>query len=236
MTHRVLRAGLLADVCGQRASGPSNRASVAPSAKVAAPAPVKPEYTTRAEHDLDGIGKFYMGREIAKVMGHESARWLERPQRERQEHGAAMLAALKIKAGDVVADIGAGSGYYTTRLARIVGVKGRVKAVDIQQEMLDLIRKREKRMALRNIDLVLGQTDDPKLEPESVDLVLMVDVYHEFDRPFEMMQHIVKAPQAWRAGGLRRVQGRGSQHPHQAPAQDEREAGAQGDGAVPPYA
>ena len=109
-------------------------------ARVAASAPAPPDYTARAIHDPNGTGKFYMGREIAKVMGHESAKWLERAQRERQEQVPRMLASLKIRPGNVVADIGAGSGYHTIRLARLVGPDGRVKAVDIQQEMLDLIR------------------------------------------------------------------------------------------------
>lgn len=163
---------------------------------VATTRPAAAEYTTRQDHDPDGIGKFYMGREIARVMGHEAARWLDRPEREQQEQGLRMLAALKVRPGDVVADIGAGSGYYTFRLARMVGPKGRVKAVDIQQEMLDLIRKRQRRERLRNIDLVLGDSGNPNLDPESLDLVLMVDVYHEFDMPFEMMQHIVDSLKA----------------------------------------
>jgi ubiquinone/menaquinone biosynthesis C-methylase UbiE len=192
MSRRVLFAIVFALSTADGALSPHARAVPLP-ARATASAPAPPDYTTRAVHDPNGIGKFYMGREIAKVMGYESAKWLERAQRERQEQGARLLASLKIRPGDVVADIGAGSGYYTFRLARLVGPGGRVKAVDIQPEMLDLIRKRQSRQGFRDIDLVLGRADDPNLPPESVDLVLMVDVYHEFEWPFEMMQHIVRA-------------------------------------------
>src|SRR5207253_1475652 len=98
-----------------------------------------PGYESRQQHDPDGIGKFFMGREIAHVMGHQAADWLERPEREQEERPDLLLPALKIKAGDAVADIGAGTGYYTRRLAKLAGEKGTVYAVDIQQEMLDLL-------------------------------------------------------------------------------------------------
>src|SRR5437867_2954666 len=96
-------------------------------------------YETRAEHDPNGIGKFYMGREIALVMGHQAADWLERPERDEEERPGLLLDALMIKPGDVVADIGAGSGYFTRRLSKLVAENGLVYAVDIQQEMLDLL-------------------------------------------------------------------------------------------------
>ena len=99
-------------------------------------------YELRKEHDPDGIGKFYMGREIAQVMGHEAAGWLERPEREKEEQPTKLMEALKLKPGDVVADVGAGSGYFTFRIAEVVGDKGKVLAVDIQPEMLDIIRKK----------------------------------------------------------------------------------------------
>ncbi len=136
----------------------------------------------------DGIGKFYFGREIAHVMGHQGADWLERTEREEEERPSAAIEALKLKAGDVVADIGCGTGYFSWRMARKVGAKGRVYGVDIQPEMLELLAAQMKQRGVTNVVGVLGTVADPKLPPASVDLVLMVDVYHEFDHPFEMME------------------------------------------------
>src|SRR6266571_4821065 len=150
-------------------------------------------YEYRREHDPNGIGKFYLGREIAHVMGHQAADWLERPEREAEEKPDLLLEALKLKPGDVVADIGAGTGYYSWRMAKLVGDQGLVYAVDIQQEMLDLLAKKMAERKISNVKGVLGTLTDPKLPANSVDLVLMVDVYHEFDHPYEMMQAICKA-------------------------------------------
>ena len=154
--------------------------------------PPKDRYETRKDHDPNGIGKFYMGREIAQVMGHEAAGWLDRPEREKEENPTKLMEMLPIKAGDVVADIGAGSGYYTFRLAEKVGTKGKVLAEDIQKEMLDIIRKRMKQQKLSNVEPVQGTLTDPKLPANSVDLILLVDVYHEFDHPYEMTEAMVK--------------------------------------------
>src|ERR1700682_6101373 len=104
----------------------------------------KSRYEMRKEHDPDGIGKFYMDREIAQVMGHEGAGWLERPEREKEENPPKLIKALKVKEGGGVADIGAGSGYHAFRMAPLVGAKGKVLAVDIQPEMLALIRQKMK--------------------------------------------------------------------------------------------
>jgi len=153
--------------------------------------PPAPSYETRAEHDPNGIGKFYMGREIAHVMGHEGAGWLERPGREQEERTDLALAALKIKPGDAIADIGAGTGYYTRRLAKLVGTNGTVFANEIQQEMLDDLMKNAAAENIRNIKPVLGTITDPKLPARSVDLILMVDVYHEFDHPHEMIEAMI---------------------------------------------
>jgi SAM-dependent methyltransferase len=153
----------------------------------------KPRYETRKEHDPDGIGKFYLDREIAQVMGHLAADWLERPEREQEEQPNKLLEALKIKKESVIADIGAGSGYFTFRLAKQVGPKGKIYAVDIQPEMLDIIRQKMKTQEVENVEPILGQEDDPKLPANAVDLILMVDVYHEFAYPYEMTEAMVRA-------------------------------------------
>jgi gamma-glutamyltranspeptidase/glutathione hydrolase len=152
-----------------------------------------PRYEVRQDHDPDGIGKFYMGREIAQVMGHQAADWLERPEREKEEAPSKMLTALKLKPGDVVADVGAGSGYHTFRMSKMVGPKGKIYAVDIQPEMLAIIRARMKTGKVSNVIPVKGTVTDPRLPAGAIDMGLMVDVYHEFDHPFEMTQALVKA-------------------------------------------
>ena len=164
-----------------------------PSPRADTPRPPEARYEQRAFHDPNGTGKFYMGREIAQVMGHLAAGWLDRPEREREEEPARLMAALKLKPGDVVADIGAGSGYFTFRLAEAVGPRGKVMAVDIQPEMLAIIRKRMAERKVANVVPVLGAITDPKLAPNSVDLILMVDVYHEFSHPWEMTNSMIKA-------------------------------------------
>ena len=150
-------------------------------------------YEYRQEHSPDGIGKFYMGREIAHVMGHQAADWLERPEREEEEKTELLVESLKVKPGDVVADIGAGTGYFSRRLAPKVGGKGRVLAVDIQKEMLDSLSQRMAELKIANVNPVLGTISDPKLPLRSVDMVLMVDVYHEFSHPYEMMEGITRS-------------------------------------------
>jgi precorrin-6B methylase 2 len=163
-----------------------------PQGRQALPAKAPPaRYEYRKDHDPDGIGKFYMGREIAHVMGHLAAGWLERPERVKEEQPEKLLAALDLKPGLVVADIGAGSGYHTFRIAKRLGPRGKVLAVDIQKEMLDLIRARIKKDKVTNVEPIAGTITDPKL-PVKVDLILMVDVYHEFSHPFEMTEALVK--------------------------------------------
>jgi putative membrane-bound dehydrogenase-like protein len=167
--------------------------------KKGAPAPKKqpPRYTTRQNHDPNGIGKFYMGREIAHVMGYgvggEGARWLERDNREEEERSSKMIEELKLQPGQVVADIGAGTGRLTLMMAEKVGNDGKVLAVDVQQEMLDIISVKLKQRSIKNVELVKGTQKSPKLKAESLDLALFVDVYHEFAFPYEMMVEISKA-------------------------------------------
>ncbi len=140
----------------------------------------------------DGIGKFYMGREIAQVMGHLGAGWLERPSREREEAPQTLIKALNLKPTDVVADIGAGTGYFNFRISPLVP-QGMVLAVDVQPEMLAMMERTKREMHVANVKTVLGSTTNPNLKDSSVDLALMVDAYHEFDHPREMMQAIVQA-------------------------------------------
>lgn len=150
-------------------------------------------YEFREIHDPDGIGKFYMGREIAHVMGYVAANWLERPEREKEEGTSKLVKALDLKPGMVVGDIGAGSGVLTLPMAGRVGPKGKVIAVDVQQEMLDLLSVKLRARRIRNVELVLGNEKSPELPAESLDLALMVDVYHEFAYPYEMMRALSKA-------------------------------------------
>ncbi len=140
----------------------------------------------------DGTGKIYMGRDIAQVMGHRGAGWLERSDRKDEERTDLLLKALELKEDDVVADIGAGSGYFTLRLSKLVP-EGTVLAVDIQPEMLEMIRDKMQQEPLDNVKTVLGEIDDPALPVGTVDLVLMVDAYHEFSHPREMMTSIVSS-------------------------------------------
>jgi ubiquinone/menaquinone biosynthesis C-methylase UbiE len=129
-------------------------------------------------------------RRIAQVMGVGGADWLVRPEREAEEHPDQALDLLKIQKGSTVADIGAGAGYFTLRLAERVGPSGVVYGEDIQPGMLDLLRKNMRKRRLTNVRAVLGTIDDPKLPKESLDLVLLVDVYHEFSEPEKMLERI----------------------------------------------
>jgi ubiquinone/menaquinone biosynthesis C-methylase UbiE len=158
-----------------------------------APPASPPRYEEKTDHDPNGTGKFYMGREIALVMGHEAAGWLDRPEREKEEQPDRLVELLKFKPGEVVADVGAGSGYLTFRVAEEVGAAGKVLAVDVQPEMLAIIRKKMAVRDVKNVEPVLGTEADPKLPPASVDTIIMVDVYHELSQPYEMTEAMVKA-------------------------------------------
>jgi ubiquinone/menaquinone biosynthesis C-methylase UbiE len=129
-------------------------------------------------------------RKIAQVMGPGGADWLVRPERQAEEHPDEALDALKIPKGATVADIGAGVGYFTWRLAERVGPSGVVYGEDIQQAMLDRLRTNMQARHITNVREVLGGIDDPKLPKESVDLIILVDVYHEFSEPEKMLDRM----------------------------------------------
>ncbi|MFN6572188.1 class I SAM-dependent methyltransferase [Dendronalium sp. ChiSLP03b] len=165
---------------------------LAPTITAHAASPSPTIYERRTIHSLDGIGKYYMGREIAQVMGHTGAGWLERPSREAEEQPSKMIGVLNLKPNDVVADIGAGTGYMSFRIAPLL-TEGKVIAVDIQPEMLEIIEFFKKEKNISNVEPVLATETDPNLPAASIDLVLMVDAYHELEYPQEVMQGIVKA-------------------------------------------
>ena len=153
----------------------------------------EPHYQIVPRASRDGIGKFYQDREISQVMGHMGASWLERAGRQNEERPDLLIDSLGIQPGQIVADIGAGSGYFTRRLSAKVGQEGRVMAVDIQPEMLAILRRSLTAAGISNVTMILGKETSPNLPPNSVDLVLMVDVYHEFSFPHEMMTQIHSA-------------------------------------------
>ena len=141
----------------------------------------------------DGIGKRYMGREIAQVMGWQGAAWLEREEREREERTDLLLPELALKPGMVVADIGAGTGYIARRMATLVGPSGVVYAVDVQPEMVEMLKALAARAGLAQVRPLLGGVDDVRLPAASVDLAIMVDVYHELEFPREVLASIVRS-------------------------------------------
>lgn len=143
------------------------------------------------EPSRDGTGKVYMGREISQTVSSHAISWLERRDREGEEKPSLVIENLELKPDDVVADIGAGSGYFSFLLAPLVP-QGKVLAVDIQQEMLDFVEGRKKLKQVANVETLLGTVEDTRLPEGQVDVVIMVDAYHEFSHPREMMQSIVK--------------------------------------------
>lgn len=150
-------------------------------------------YTRKADHDPNGIGKFYLGREIAQVMGFSGALWLERDTREEEERLTLLVRSLNLKPGDVVADIGAGSGVISTMMATQVLPDGYVIAVDVQDEMLLRLQQNAREKGISNIVPIKGSQKSASLAPQSIDLAIMVDVYHEFEFPYEMMLEISRA-------------------------------------------
>jgi ubiquinone/menaquinone biosynthesis C-methylase UbiE len=142
--------------------------------------------------DFNGIGKWYMGREIAHVMGFQGMDWLERPEREAEENTSILLRNMSIKPTDVIADIGAGSGYHVFKMAPLAH-KGMIYAVDIQDEMLQALQQKKETRNMENITLIKGSEKSINLPKNSLDKVLLVDVYHEFNYPIEMISSIKNA-------------------------------------------
>ena len=153
---------------------------------------IQEDYYTFKRGDYNGIGKWYMGREIAYVMGFQGIGWLERSEREKEENVSSLIKNMKIKSNEVIADIGAGSGYHAFRIASLV-TNGLVYAVDIQPEMLMAIEKTKEFKKVENIKTILGTEKTVELPKNSVDKILMVDVYHEVSFPVEMINSIKNA-------------------------------------------
>ena len=149
-------------------------------------------YRFKTFHNPDGIGKYYLDREIAEVMGHQAMMWLERNSREKEEKPQEVIAHLDLDPTATVADLGAGTGYFALRIADLVS-QGKVYAVDIQPEMLNIVDSIAKKNHVDNIETVLGTEKNPNLPVDSIDLALMVDAYHEFAYPREMIENLYDA-------------------------------------------
>lgn len=149
-----------------------------------------PHYSQK-EPSRDGTGKVYMGREISQVVSQHAIGWLERRDREGEEKPSLVMEQLELEPDAVVADIGAGSGYFSFLIAPLVP-DGKVIAVDIQQEMLDFVEAKKKLKKIFNVETLLGTIQDTRLPEDTVDLAILVDAYHEFSHPREMAQSIIK--------------------------------------------
>lgn len=143
--------------------------------------------------DPNGIAKWYMGRQIAQVMSHWGIDWLERPEREMEENTSLLISNLGLRTGMTIADIGAGSGYHVALMSHKVGKTGKVYAVDVEPEMIRFINERIKAEKLNNVEPVLGTEQSVKLPESTLDLLLLVDVYHEFSYPYEMARSMLAA-------------------------------------------
>jgi ubiquinone/menaquinone biosynthesis C-methylase UbiE len=151
-----------------------------------------PEIYTYKFGDPNGIGKWYMGREIAYVMGYQGIQWLERPEREQEEKVSKLIENLELHPSDTIADIGAGSGYHTFKMAPYLS-QGQVYAVDIQEEMLDVIAYRSDNSDQTNVSIIKSSETSLYLAESSINKALLVDVYHEFSHPKEIMISLYKA-------------------------------------------
>ena len=152
----------------------------------------KEEIYQKGERTKDGIGKYYMGREISQVMGHLGAGWLERPKREQEERTDLLIKNMQLSKSDQVADIGAGSGYFSFRISPLVP-QGKVHAVDISPQMLGIIRAKKAKGNFENVLPVQSTIKNTTLAKNSIDCALIVDAYHEFSYPHEMAESIFDA-------------------------------------------
>ncbi len=144
------------------------------------------------EGDANGIGKWYMGRQIAQVMSHFGIEWLEREEREKEENTTLLLKNMNVKPGMSIADIGAGSGYHTALLSKMIG-NGKIYAVDVEPEMITFLNNRIAKEKLTNVFTVLGDEKKVPLKANSIDLMFLVDVYHEVAYPYEMGRSMLEA-------------------------------------------
>jgi ubiquinone/menaquinone biosynthesis C-methylase UbiE len=146
-------------------------------------------FASFAEQKINTVKpKVYMGRQIAWTMHCNAAHWLTRTEREKEENTSEMLRELKLKPEMTIADVGCGNGYHAITMAKSVGEKGKVLCVDVQKPMLDMLQKRAKEAGVKNCVSILGEFTDPKLPKNSVDLILLVDAYHEFTEPEAMLK------------------------------------------------
>jgi precorrin-6B methylase 2 len=147
---------------------------------------------TYGSRSADGIGKFYFGREIAHIMGSGNANWLERSTRPEEENTNLAIERMNLKPADVIADLGAGTGYYTFKIAPKVP-EGKVYAVEVQDAMITFLNTRKKELNNNNVEVIKGGSLSPNLPANSIDMVVMVDVYHELENPAEMLQAIKRS-------------------------------------------
>ena len=157
-----------------------------------APKPTKDSVYTYGKASVDGIGTFYMGREISHVMGAQGSVWLERDSRSTEENASLLVEKIKIPANGIVADIGAGTGYYSFKLSSKVP-QGKIFAVEIQDEMINHLQNKKLLLKDSIVKIIKGTDHSPNLPDSSIDLAIMVDVYHELEFPAEMLQAIRKS-------------------------------------------
>ncbi|TGE23005.1 class I SAM-dependent methyltransferase [Hymenobacter metallicola] len=193
-SYLLLGSWALSFLLNQACTQPLAESTAAAAGEQRRQAPVADStgYEIRPPADPNGISRYYLGRQIAHVMGHEGADWLERSGRQEEEGTDVLLKALRLKPTDVVADIGAGTGYFSFRMSQLVP-QGKVLAVDIQPEMITYLQDNKDRNNAPNVEPVLGTVQNPNLPANSIDLALIVDAYHEFDHPREMMRAIKTA-------------------------------------------